>query len=65
LIWAPGHKGVKGSERADVMAKKAAEGQSNDKQFLPKSLRRRLPASASALKKKQKETLSQQHTQEF
>jgi ribonuclease HI len=47
--WTEGHSGIPGNEEADEEAKKAAEGTSSDPANLPKSLRKQLKCSKSAL----------------
>ena len=51
LRWTPGHEGIEGSERADEEAKHPAKGLSSPTSELPQVLRRRLPASASSLRR--------------
>jgi len=48
--WTAGHIGITGNEKADIEAKRAAEGASSDKADLPPYIRKRLRKSASALK---------------
>ena len=51
LRWTPGHEGIEGSECADEEAKHPAKGLSSPTSELPQVLRRRLPASASSLRR--------------
>jgi hypothetical protein len=46
----PGHSGYERNEKADEEAKKAAQGLSSEAKSLPLFLRKRLPASVSALR---------------
>jgi len=46
--WTPGHKGIKGNERADDEAKRAAQGESSTDSQLPLHCRGLLPYSKSA-----------------
>jgi len=50
IRWTAGHKGVKGNEKADEGAKKAAKGSSSDKPSLPHYLHCPLLINPSALK---------------
>ena len=50
LNWISGHSDVKGNERADTLAKQAAQGQSSPTMELPPLLRQSLPYSATAEK---------------
>ena len=50
LHWVPGHSGHERNEKADEEAKKAAQGLSSEARLLPPFLRKRLPASVSALR---------------
>ena len=50
IKWISSHSEVTGNERADRLAKKAAEGQSSATLTLPHILRTPLPRSASAIK---------------
>jgi ribonuclease HI len=50
LNWISGHSDVKGNEKADELAKQAAQGQSSPVDELPPLLRRTLPYSATAEK---------------
>ncbi|KIJ95233.1 hypothetical protein K443DRAFT_43998, partial [Laccaria amethystina LaAM-08-1] len=57
LKWVAAHKGVKGNERVDEEAKKAAQGDSSPWEELPPILWKRLPYSAAAVKQELSETL--------
>ena len=48
--WTAGHVGIKGNERADREAKKAASGESTEKRALPKCIRKTIKKSTSAIK---------------
>ncbi|PPQ90321.1 hypothetical protein CVT25_007723 [Psilocybe cyanescens] len=48
IAWISGHTDVKGNEKADEEAKKAASGSSSCRSDLPTTLRGKLPISASA-----------------
>jgi ribonuclease HI len=50
MHWVPGHSGYKRNEKADKEAKKVAQGLSSEAKLLPLFLRKRLPASVSALR---------------
>ncbi|KIM75164.1 hypothetical protein PILCRDRAFT_26386, partial [Piloderma croceum F 1598] len=50
LHWVPGHCDFEPNDRADEEAKKAAQGLSSDAKSLPQFLRKKLPASVSALR---------------
>jgi ribonuclease HI len=50
MHWVPGHSGYERNEKADEKAKKAAQGLSSKAKLLPPFLRKRLPASVSALR---------------
>ena len=50
LNWISGHSDVEGNERADELAKLAAQGQSSPTPELPPILRRPLPHSATVEK---------------
>ena len=49
IHWVAGHVGFAPNTKADEEAKKAAQGDSSNTKFLPKSLRKFLPLSISAL----------------
>lgn len=57
LKWIAAHKDVKGNERADEEAKKAAQGESSPPEELPPILRKWLPYSAAAIKQDYREGL--------
>ncbi|KAF8954627.1 hypothetical protein BDZ97DRAFT_1598392, partial [Flammula alnicola] len=50
LRWISAHSEVEGNEKADELAKEAAQGESSPIEDLPSILRKTLPASASAEK---------------
>jgi ribonuclease HI len=50
LHWVPGHCDFARNEKADEEAKKAAQGLTSDAKLLPPFLKKRLPASISALR---------------
>jgi ribonuclease HI len=53
--WMAGHSGIKGNEKVDKEAKRAAEGHASDKANLPSFLRKQLKISTSAVKQKYNE----------
>jgi ribonuclease HI len=53
--WMAGHSGIKGNEKADKEAKRAAEGHVSDKADLPPFLRKPLKVSTSATKQRYNE----------
>jgi ribonuclease HI len=57
LRWISGHSKVDGNEKADELAKQAAEGKSSTTRYLPLKLRRPTPVSASATKENHHKTL--------
>lgn len=57
LHWVPGHCDNERNEKADEETKKAARGLSSDTKLLPSFLRKRLPASISALRQNHKQAL--------
>jgi ribonuclease HI len=50
IRWTAGHCGIEGNEKADLEAKRAAEGSSSNARELPKYLRKPLRKSISALR---------------
>ena len=62
IRWTAGHEGIKGNEKADEEAKKAAKGSSSDKLALPMYLRRPLLINPSALKQSQAAKLKEEWT---
>lgn len=50
VVTVPGHKDFKPNKRADIEAKKGAEGQLSPAKDLPSCLRKQLPASVLALR---------------
>lgn len=52
IRWTAGHSGIPGNEKADVEAKRAAEGNSSDPKDLPRYLRKPLKTSISAIRQK-------------
>jgi ribonuclease HI/exonuclease III len=63
--WISSHSGVLGNERADKMAKEAAEGRANGRADLPHILRRTLPINASASKQEQLERLKRRWREDW
>jgi hypothetical protein len=60
--WISSHSGVPGNEMADKEAKKAAEGQSSQRNLLPALLRNPLPKSATATKRVFREKIMEEWT---
>ncbi|KAG6903903.1 hypothetical protein DXG01_014063, partial [Tephrocybe rancida] len=51
ILWTPGHRGFAPNERADELAKEAANSSSSEPKQLPMYLRRKpLPSSIPALR---------------
>ena len=50
VVWTPGHEAIPENERADSLAKEAAQGSSSSRNRLPSPLKCPLPHSASATK---------------
>ncbi|KAJ3492820.1 hypothetical protein NLJ89_g11157 [Agrocybe chaxingu] len=65
LRWIAAHKDVKGNERADTEAKRAARGRTTPSQWLPSTLQGRLAVSADATKKNYMEALRAEWTEQW
>lgn len=63
--WISAHSKVRGNEKADVLAKEAAEGRANGRQDLPPLLRNPLPISASSLKQEFHSTMKSRWNTEW
>src|SRR6266481_3720181 len=57
IEWVPGHADVRGNERADALARAAAEGARSPQPELPQLLHKQLPVSITALKANWKKAL--------
>jgi ribonuclease HI len=63
--WTPGHKGIKGNERADEEAKKAARGDSSEESQIPIECRGILPRSKAAEIQKHQKALKRRAREIF
>ena len=50
IRWVPGHVDIRGNERSDEEAKRAARGITSEVDKLPRAMRGRLPSSRSAVR---------------
>lgn len=65
IRWIAGHSNIPGNEKADKEAKRAAEGNSSNKEDLPRYLRTPLKKSISAIRQRHTSKLNEAWTKEW